>query len=549
MKSLISVFLINILLCGCGQPGPKNVGTATSSNVANQRVDNGQVYGDMLVETMGVNPPLLNPLAYNEGYSIGILSKIFNGLVRENENFELLPDLAERWEFSPDGQTILFYLRKNVLWHDNSEFTADDVLFTYQMIMKDSSESFFKPYFEPVQSVEILDKYRVKVTYREPFAYALSAWRCFIVPRKIFQEDGISDMKKEPPLVGTGPFKFVKWDQHEQIVLESNRKYFNGRPCLDGYTYRIIPDASMSFLSLLKGEVDLLRLNPDQLVKQGDTPAFKENFNVYKSLNRMFLFVEYNLLNPLFADRNVRRALTMAVNRQGIISDVLQGYGKECNGSFLITSDDYDKSMEVMAFSQDEARKLLKAAGWVDTDKDGVLENGGKKFEFDLVATHGNAIRQLVAKVLKDAWEAVGVKVNLQFDEWSVLLDKGLSKKFDAIILGWDLSIDPDPFMLWHSSQIPDTGKKKVGYNFFSYNNPETDKLLELARRTIDPSERAEIYHKFQRLLYADQPVTFLFFTEDITVVNKRIHGIHENGSEIFYNLTKWYVPESQRRY
>jgi peptide/nickel transport system substrate-binding protein len=501
----------------------------------------------MVVESLSVNPPHLNPLAYNDVYSFRILNMIFNGLVRENENFELMPDLAERWEFSPDGLSILFYLRKDVFWHDNTEFTAEDVKFTYQMIMEDSSESFIRPYFESVQTVEVLDKYRVKVTYSEPFAYALQAWKCFIVPRKVFREESIPALKKEPPLVGTGPYKFVKWDQHEQIVLESNRKFFNGRPFIDNYSYRLIPDSSMAFLSLLKGEVDLMHLTPDQFVKQGDTPEFKENYNVYHPLNRLFLFVEYNQLNPLFKDRNVRRALTMAINRQGIINDVLQGFGKETNGPFMITADEYDKSMEVLAFSADESGKLLKDAGWADSDNDGVLENGRKKFEFELNTTHGNVTRQLVAKVLKDSWASIGVKVNLQFDEWGVLLDKGMSKKFDAMIIGWDISTDPDPYMLFHSSQIPDIEKNRVGVNFFSYNNPETDKLLEQARRTVDPAERAEIYHRFQRQLYDDQPVTFLFFDEDITVVSKRIHGIRESSTGIFYNLIKWYVPESQR--
>ncbi|MDD2716898.1 MAG: peptide-binding protein [Candidatus Wallbacteria bacterium] len=507
-------------------------------------------YGDTLVRATFADAVILNPILTPDVPSGVITDLVFNGLLRENENLELEPDLAEKYIVSKDGLELDFVLKKGVRWHDGVEFTAEDVKFTYDKIMDPKTQTYDRESFALVKTLEVIDPYRVKVIYSKPFAPALYAWEEGIIPKHIYEKDDINTSKYNRCPVGTGPFKFVEWSPHEQILLETNKDYFAGRTYLDRFIFKVIPDPTMCFLSLLKGEADMMPLTPDQYKKQAQSAEFLDKFDVYRYPSDAYSYLGFNLTKPIFQDQRVRQALSYATDKKLIIDDILYGYGQATSGPFIPSSWAYDKSIAPYPFDQEKARKLLTEAGWTDRDGDGILELNDQKFIVTITTNKGNETRKLAGSLIQSLWEKVGIKVNLEIVEWGVFNDLLDYKKFDIAFLGWgDLTGDPDPYSMWHSSAITDKEKGKVGDNFTSYSNPEVDKLLEEGRTTFDLEKRKQIYHKFHAIIATEQPYIFLFVADNIYALDKRIHGITVAPAGITYNLEKWYVPKGMQKY
>ncbi|MDD5089421.1 MAG: peptide-binding protein [Candidatus Wallbacteria bacterium] len=539
-----------LLITGCGEtPQAKPVVMDQLKPEQARVADLSPAYGDVIIETSIADAVTLNPLLYTDSASGDIIALVFNGLVRRNENLELTGKLAETWEVSSDGKIITFQLRKNVLWHDGEPFTADDVKFTYDTIMDPNTKTPSRNSFSLVQTLEVLDSHTVRAIYKEPFAPALSRWAIGIIPKHLFENEDINTSKHNQKPIGTGPFQFLSWTPDDQIALEAFDRYFDGRPYVDRYIYKIIPDPSMAFLSMLRNEIDIMGLTKDQYNKQANSEAFLSRFNVYVyPSTASYSYIGYNLNKPKFSDRSVRQALTMAIDRQIIVDEILYGYGKILTGPFAPTDWAYDQSIPPFPYDPAAAVKLLEKSGWVDTDGDGYRERNGEKLEIELATNNGNETRKLVVSLVRSFWEKVGIRTIVQEVAWNVLMNMCDSKEFDAIVLGWDLGRDPDHYGIWHSAQIPDEQNKNRN-NFISYSNPEADRLWEQGRTTFDQTRRKEIYHKLHAMIHEDQPYTFLYVTESIVAVDKRIHGIKIAPAGIFYNFEKWYVPKELQRY
>ncbi len=187
----------------------------------------------------------------------------------------------------------------------------------------------------------------------------------------------------------------------------------------------------------------------------------------------------------------------------------------------------------------------MTECGWKDTDNDGILDKKGKKFEFTIMTNQGNKMRALCAEIIQADLKKAGIKVNIHIIEWSSFIHQYIDKrKFEAVILGWSLSPDPDCYSIWHSNQI---GEGK--YNFISYRNKEVDSLLVEGRRIFDQEKRKEIYHRIHSILAEEQPYIFLYVADALPVVSKRFHGIEVAPLGISYNFIKWYVPKKLQKY
>ncbi len=491
----------------------------------------------------------LNPILAQDSASSDINGFVFNGLIKYDRNLEhFVGDLAEAWKVKEGPEPeITFFLRKGVLWHDGKGFTAEDVKFTYDKIMDEKTNTVRRSDYELVKKAEIVDPYTFRVTYSQPFSPGLSTWGMGILPKHLLENQDINTTPFNRKPVGTGPFRFREWVTDEKIVVEANQKYFQGRPHLDRIIYRIIPDPSLTEMELLTRGIDYYGVYPFEFRRMKEVPFL----NVYSQPSLGYTYIGYNLKNPLFQDKRVRQAFTYAINRAEIVQYVLYGLGAVANGPFPPQFWYSNPHVKPFPYDPAKARQLLAEAGWKDTNGDGILEKDGKPLSFKLITNSGNETRRDVGVLVQRALKEIGIDVKFEFYEWSVFLKNFINvKAFDACILGWSLSPDPDAYQIWHSSQI------EKGFNFVSYRNPEVDRLWEEGRREYDVEKRKQVYWRINELMAEDQPYTFLYVPLGIAALQKKFVLVEKDasGKEVFhpikmekagltYDLTQWYVP------
>ncbi|WP_297213355.1 MULTISPECIES: peptide-binding protein [Thermodesulfovibrio] len=482
----------------------------------------------------------LLPLFASDSASADISGRIFNGLTKYDKDLNIVGDLAESWSISKDGKEIVFHLRKGIKWHDGEEFTAEDVVFTFKAITNPKNPTPYSSNYGPVKEVKALDKYTVKVSYEKPFAPALESWGMGILPRHLLEGKELfsSSLNRHP--VGTGPYKFKEWVTGQRIILERNVNYFEGTPFFEKFISRIIPDPATMFLELRFGGIDFMGLAPAQYKHYGEKSDFKKYFNVYRYPSFGYTYIGYNLKNPLFTDKKVRQAIAHAVNKKEIIEGVLLGYGTPCTGPFPPASWAYNPNVKDFEYSPTLAKRILEDLGWKAGD-DGILVKNGLKFSFVLLVNQGNEARLKTAQIIKEQLRQVGIELKIRVLEWQSFLELVTKRQFQAVLLGWSLSRDPDLYDIFHSS------KTRPGeFNFVGYTNPEVDRLIEKARETLNKEERKKLYWKVHSLITEDQPYTFLYVPDAIIAVNKRIKGIEPAPAGIWYNYIHWYVPKNR---
>jgi peptide/nickel transport system substrate-binding protein len=502
-------------------------------------------YGDAIVSASIGDARNLLPLLASDTASSGVSGLVFNGLVKYDKDVKVVGDLAESWEIKEGGLVIVFHLRKNVRWHDGYPFTAADVEFTYHKLIDPKVKTPYGGDFERVKSLEVLDDYTVKVTYKEPFAPALSSWSMSIIPKHLLEKEDLNTSKYSRYPIGTGPYKFKVWKTQEKIELVSNHDYFEHRPFIDRYIFRVIPDESTIFLELQTQGVDSAGLSPLQYIRQTDTPFFKKYYRKFLLPSFAYTYLGYNLRDPKFMDKRVRQALNYAVDKEEIIRMVLLGLGKVATGPYLPDSWAYNEKVKAAAFDPDKAKKLLKEAGWADTNADGWLDKDGKIFEFTIITNQGNEERLKIAQIIQRRLEDIGIKVQVKVIEWSVFLTEYIDKrKFEAVLLGWALPMEPDNYDIFHSSK---TGEGQ--FNFIGYKNEEVDRLLTEGRRNFDLEKRKACYLRIHEILYDDQPYMFIFVPDGISILHSRFKGIKPAPLGIGYNFIDWWVPKAEQRY
>ncbi len=479
----------------------------------------------------------LLPLLAGDSASADISGLIFNGLTKYDKDLKLTGDLAKSWEIKDGGLDIIFHLRKGVKWQDGAEFTSADVLFTYQTVIDPKVPTPYSSNYGPVRDVETPDPYTVVVRYKKPFAPALESWGMGIIPKHILDGKDVSDERFSRNPVGTGPYRLKQWITGQRIELEAFNGYFEGKPGIKRYIMRIIPDMSTMFLELKFGGIDYMELTPPQYNLVVHSAFFRKYFNRYRYPSFGFTYLGWNLLDERFSDVRIRRALSHAIDKKSIIKGVLRGYGTPCTGPFLPGSWAYNPDVPDPAYNPARSLELFRQAGW--TLKNGVLQKNGRPFRFTILTSQGNTSRLLAAEIIKEDLRKVGVVAGIKVLEWQALLHDFIDKKhFEAVLLGWSLSRDPDLYEIFDSSQTKD-GE----FNFVSFRNPQADSLIEEGRSTFDLEKRKQIYHKLHYLLAWEQPYTFLYVPDSLPVLNKKFRGVKEAPIGIWYNFIHWRIP------
>lgn len=508
--------------------------------------EEGPDYGDALIVGSIGEPSVLIPMLAGDSASHEVAGLIFNGLVKYDTDLSIIGDLAESWDISPDGLVITFHLRKGVRWTDGVEFTARDVMFGYKTIIDDKTPTAYKEDFLQVEKAEVIDPYTFRVIYKKPFAPALSSWGNLpILPEHLLKG---RDITKDPfgrNPVGMGPYILKEWEPGQRVILKSNPQYFEGRPYIDYYIYRIIPDPATMFMELRAGGVDMMGLTPIQYSKQTSTPFFEENFQKFRYPVFAYTYLGFNLKHPFFKDKRVRQAIAYGIDKQEIIDVVLFGLGSVATGPYVPNTWPYNSDVKRYQYNPDKAKRLLKQAGWEDHDGDGLLDKDGHPFEFTILTNMGNSVRERTATIIQWRLKQLGIKVHIRVLEWSTFINEFIDKRrFEAVILGWSIGLDPDQYDIWHSSK---TGEKE--FNFISFKNAEVDRLLETGRRTFDRKKRKKAYFRIQEILAEEVPYVFLYVPDALPIVHARFKGIKPSPIGITYNLHKWYVPKRLQRH
>ncbi|MFA7404086.1 MAG: peptide-binding protein [Pelobacteraceae bacterium] len=537
-RCLLIALIFTVALVACNRQEPPRITAVSASSAV-------PATGDSLVEgTIGEASTLI-PILATDSSSFAVAGQIYNGLVKYDKNLTIVGDLAESFDISKDGLTITFHLRHGVKWHDGAPLNSKDVLYTYNVTIDPKTPTAYAEDFKQVKNIIAPDSHTVRVTYAAPFAPALASWGMSILPAHLLEGKDITKSPLARKPVGTGPYRFKEWISGQKIVLEANEDYFEGRPYIDRYIYRIIPDSSTMYMELKAGTIDLMTLTPVQYARQTTAKTFTSRFNKFRYPSSSYLYMGYNLRHPLFKDKRIRQAMTAAINKDELIQGVLFGMGQRAHGPIVPGRWAYNPDVKDIGYDPKHAAELLAQAGWKEKNSDGILVKDGKPFKFTILTNQGNQQRLMTAQIIQQRLRQVGIDVKIRIVEWAAFLKEFVNKgNFEVVLLAWSISQDPDMYDVWHSS------KNKPGeLNFIGFNNPEVDRLLIEGRSTFDIEKRRRAYFRIQEILADEQPYIFLYVPDSLPVVSSRIRGVEPAPAGIGHNQIKWYVPKNEQVY
>ena len=519
---------------------------AGSATAADDRPAGGPVHGGERITAMAAEASNLIPFMAGDSASSAVGGLIHTTLLRYDRNLALTGEAARSWEVANGGKTITFHLREDAQFSDGHPLTSEDVAYTWRTVVDPDTRTPYSSDYKRVERIETPDPHTFVVHYGEPYAPALSTWASLsILPAHILADQDINDTPFARDPVGAGPYRLQRWLSGQAIELTSHRQWFRGRPYIDKVTFRIIPDTTTQFLELEAGNID--QMSPSPALFQRTFPArpdLRERIATYKYLGNNYTYLGFNLRREPFTDIRVRRAIAHAIDRQELIKGVMLGLARRISAPYKPGTRWYPEGIRPYAYDPDKARALLAEAGWTDSDGDGVRDKGGKRLAFEIVTNNDNKQRKIAATLIQRRLKKVGIAVELRLVEWATFISQFINTHdFDAVILGWSLSLDPDQYSIWHSSQ-QDPGQ----FNFVGLEDPAVDRLLEAGLKTFDAAERERIYHEFARELLEASPIVYLYAPLSLSAIHKRIQGVEPAPAGIEYNVEEWYIPRRLQR-
>jgi peptide/nickel transport system substrate-binding protein len=550
------------LITGCyRQPAdlvpahPAQPATPASNPAANPGLP---VQGDWVVQRISSDIDTLNPVTVGSTDGAMISSLISEGLLQMDPfTQKLIPCLAESWEISPDQFTYTFHLRHGVKWHDGTPLTADDIKYSYDRLMDPKVDAADKrSYFENIKSCEIVDPHTIRFTASERYFKTLESLgtTLAIVPRHAF-DTGDSDFNKNEfgrKPIGTGPYKFVRWNSGSEIVLERNDDYWDTvHPLYPHYpkrlVFQIVQEPFIAAQLLKKGEIDVFD-NVSPVIWKFEL----EHSSVLQHDRKLvypypaYTYLGFNLRDPLFADIRVRHAIDLLIPRDDILKKIyFDEYANLTSGPDPASSRNYNQSVPPTAFNPTQAQQLLADAGWKNDHGDGILYKDGKPLTFTLLYRAGNPNEQKIVELIQESLTKAGIDLKLDRLEFAQWIERVDEWKFEATIGGWGLDINGDPSQLWSSSEAD----IKKSSNFIGYKNAEADKLIAAGRLEYDDEKRAVIYRQLHQIIHDDYPCCFLLNPKFIALVSNRYQNVKTFAGRPCFDITEWWVPLDQQKY
>lgn len=466
---------------------------------------------------------------------------VFQSLLRIHpRTYEPEGELAATWRVSKDRLTYTFFLRNGVRWHDGHAFSGEDVVFTLDRLLDESTgaagaRSALRPY---IQSYALIkhDELRIVCKKASPFFLSVLA-DLDILPAHLLAR---GELSKHPFLrapVGTGPYRFHSWKSGQQIVLQRFEQYWGQKPAIGKLIYRVVANPDVALKLCRRGEIDFMpRVRPAQWVGVvSKDPVLKHEFIRTRHFPPGQSFVMLNHRRPLFSDVRVRRALAMLLDLDTIVTQVMHGIGHRVGSLYWFKDPHYDATIQPIPYDPGRAAKLLAQAGFSDSDGDGILDKAGRPFKFTFLVAAVSKSQQRWATIYQQALRKVGVLMDISSMDWSAYLDRIRKHDFDVGALGMrQTRAQTDLYDQLHSSQI------KHGQNYSAYHNPEADRLLVQVRSEMDPEKRRQAALALQKVLARDVALIPLFAEEEPGIVSRRVHGVYT--SVLWYQLRDWWI-------
>lgn len=493
---------------------------------------------------------------YDNQYDAYILKYLYDSLWDFNEKMVPVPQIAERWEFSEDKRSLTFYLRKDVKWHDGKPFTAEDVAFTWEVI---ADPDYQGKYFETVELIQgakdkkekktkniagitIIDPHTIRIELEKPYSNTLGKLWSKPIAKHVYEGTPVKNMHradatmKKP--VGTGPFKLKESKNNEYYVLEKNKEYYiKGKPHLDQIIWKVM-NQDVAVGALIKGDVDgVADLSPSHFKKLRKS----NNVQILEKSDLSYQYLGINNESPKLQDKRMRQALAYAIDRQALVSGLMDGHGYVINQSIVKESWAYNEELEdAYPYDVNKAKQLLAEMGYQDVNNDGFVEDPqGKPFVLKLDYPTGNPVRVKSAPIIKQNIEKAGIKIDLkQPRDLNAMFDMVERGDFELYLGGWSLSVEPDPAQIWRSDVI---------YNYPKYKNPKSDELLDKAvtsPESFDLDKRKKIYAEWTKLIAEDQPIVFLYSMNKIEAFTKRVKNVKQGpmGAIESHDVIDWTV-------
>jgi peptide/nickel transport system substrate-binding protein len=529
---------------------------------ATQQPDYAQ--GDWQVNAFGVNLKSLTPFISGDAYAAEVQSYVQESLlIRNPDTLEWEGLLANDWEVSDDDLTFRFKLRPGLTFSDGHPLTAEDVAFSFNFIMNEAIQApRERAYYEKIGYVKALGPLEVEFHFKEPYFNALSLAGGMPVMPKHFYEPYLKKPNEynqsKGLLLGSGPYRLEDprgWSPDKGMVeLVRNTRYWGPvKPAFNRLIWKVIENDSARLTTFRNGEIDTYSARPREYQELLKDPALNKLAQHWEYMSPVagYSYIGWNQKRKdkptWFADRRVRQAMTYLIDRQGIIDDIFLSYGVVAVSPFNENSKQHDPDLLPRPYDPEQAKALLKEAGFEDRNGDGVLEDkNGRPFEFELVYFQGSEDTGRMVLYLKDLLGKAGILLKPKPSEWSVMIDLLNKRDFDAITLGWTSGLETDIYQMFHSSQI--TGG---GNNATNYSNPVLDQLIDKARATVDEEKRMPLWQQAEGIIYEDQPYTFLMRRKSLLFVDRRIKNVEQTrmGLNLGNVPVENYVPEAEQRY
>ncbi len=521
-------------------------------------------YGGSFSEGVVGEPHHINPLlSQTNDVDRDLVSLIYSGLMKYNEDGKLIPDLAKSYEISSDGLNYTIYLKDYAKWQDGVPVTADDVVFTIQTAQNADYGSSQRINWQGVDA-GAADSHTVVLKLKNKYAQFLNNLTLNILPKHVWQDVkpinfAITDYNLKP--VGSGPYKFKKLKKDtlgrvKSYELESNTNFYDGQPYIDSVEIKFYNSEDEMIDEYNRNSVESMGYVSANNLKK---VKFKKILNIEELKLPRFFGVFFNQNGAkILSDKNVRLALNYATDKKELVSKILDGKGLETSSPLIGEVLDIADDVKKYDYDVDKAKKLLDDAGWSNPDDNGILtrtkkatskkeKNKTEKLSLRITTSTWPELNN-VANILKEQWSKVGVDVTIEVLPTQELSQVIKERGYQMILFGEILNIDPDPFSLWHSSQ-----KRDPGLNLALYDNKSADGLLEKARQTLNPLERMKLYEDFQKLVVDDAPAIFLYNPLYIYAQTKDIKGFESKvismPSDRFSNIEKWYINTKRRWY
>ena len=491
----------------------------------------------------GVNPLISGA----DSQTTAVLDRLFLHLFEEQPDYTehpptFAPRLVESFEWSADTTLLDLELRSDVSWSDGAPVTAEDVRWTWQAQTDPDLAWGYAQSKDNIRDVEVIAPHKLRIHFRQPSPSQMAELNeGVILPKHLWSQLPFSQWRSNESwfrehLVVNGPFELESWTRQEQIVLRRNEAYYEpGLPRLDRVVFRVVPQKQNQLGELVAGEVDFVEQVPPAEVSR----LQQQGIQILRFWARQFNYICWNTRRPLFADPEVRRALTLAIDRQEIVEALWYGFARVAVSPLLTSTWAHDPDLEALPFDLEEARRILRAKGWSDTDQDGILDLGGEPFSFELITNTGSQVRNDAAVMVQEQLRRAGIQVRLRQLEFNTVVSRSLEHDFDALLGGWDIDTSLDLTYAFHTESIED------GYNFGQFSDPEVDRLIETANLETDPTQRVAQLREIEAILHRTQPYTFLWEPQRLSAASGRLREATPSSVSPTFRLRNWWLAET----